>query len=346
MTTRGSRYIGGDAFYVLYHTHPEYEYTLAVRNESRVKPVRDKYPDTDKIRIVYGTDQKSYEAVLEEESTNADIVLHTAESADHIPSAEAISKGVTKASHPIYYIHLSGTGILQWYDKTNSRYGHPPLPTESYDDITSLPRLLTLPDSALHREVDKLVLATNHASPGSCLTAIVAPPTIYGVGRGPVNTRSQQLPNLARFILRHGFAPVVGPPGETQWDNTHISDVSRLFLLLVETAAGVLGGEREVGAEVFGGRAYYFCDNGKPHVWREVAVTLAETAVRLGYLKEVVVKMVGIDEVPDPSWGMNLCGRASRARKYLGWEAVGPGLEGEWEGIVKEAAEALGVEGM
>lgn len=187
------------------------------------------------------------------------------------------------------------------------------------------------------------MLATNHASPGACLTAIVAPPTIYGVGRGPGKTHSQQLPNIARFILQHGFAPVVGPPGETRWDNTHIQDVSQLFLLLVETAAAVLRGEKEVGAEVFGMRAYYFCDNGKPHLWREVAVKLAQEAVRLGYIKEVVVKMVKEEDVPDPSWGMNSSGKANRAKKYLGWEPKGPPLEGEWEAIVKEAAEALGV---
>lgn len=187
------------------------------------------------------------------------------------------------------------------------------------------------------------MLATNHASPGACLTAIVAPPTIYGVGRGPGKTHSQQLPNMARFILQHGFAPVVGPPGETRWDNTHIQDVSQLFLLLVETAAAVLRGEKEVGAEVFGMRAYYFCDNGKPHLWREVAVKLAQEAVRLGYIKEVVVKMVKEEDVPDPSWGMNSSGKANRAKKYLGWEPQGPPLDGEWEAIVKEAAEALGV---
>ncbi|KAK0753819.1 hypothetical protein B0T18DRAFT_453211 [Schizothecium vesticola] len=335
-------YIGGDAFYVLYDTHPEYEYTLVVRNQDRVKPVRDKYPD-DKVRIVYGTDEKSYEDVLEEESSKADIVLHTAESADHIPSAEAISKGVTKADHPIYYIHLSGTGILQWYDQAHSRFGQPPLPSETYYDIASIERLVSLPDSALHRNVDKLVLASNHASPGACLTAIVAPPTIFGVGRGPVKTHSQQLPNLARFILQHGFAPVVGPPGETRWDNTHVSDVSQLFLLLVETAEGVVKGEKKVGPDVFGRRAYYFCDNGKPHSWKEAATKLAQEATRLGLLKQVVVRMVGIDGVPDPSWGMNSSGRARRAKEYLGWEPKGPPLEGEWEGIVKEAAEALGV---
>lgn len=135
----------------------------------------------------------------------------------------------------------------------------------------------------------------------------------------------------------------MGPPGETRWDNVHIADVSRLFLVLVETAAAVLAGEKEVGADVFGTRAYYLCDNGKPHFWRECAVELAQEAVRLGYLKEVVVKMVGISEVPDPSLGMNSSGKANRARKYLGWEAKGPPLEGEWETIVREAAEALGV---
>lgn len=326
-------YIGGDAFYVLYDTHPEYEYTLVVRNEDRAKPVREKYPN---VRIVYGTADKSYTDVLEEEARKTDIVLHTAESADHAPSAEAISKGVTSADHPIHYIHLSGTGILQWYDLTNSRYGQPPIPSEAYDDIASLPRLITLPDAALHRDVDKIVLATNHASPGECLTAIVAPPTIYGAGRGPVNTVSQQLPKLARFILEHGFAPVVGPPGGTEWDNTHISDVSRLFLALVEVAAG--DKKVEDKTQVFGGQAYFFCDNGKPHVWGDVAVKLAEKAVELGLLKEVVRKEVGIKDVPDPSWGMNSKGTASRAKKYLGWKPEGPGLEGEYEDIVREAA--------
>lgn len=139
-------YIGGDAFYVLYDTHPEYEYTLAVRNEDRVKPVRAQFPD-EKVRIVYGTDAKSYEAVLEEESSKADIVLRrhplatplphppsltpppdTAESAAHIPSAEAISKGVTKADHPIYFIHLSGTGSLLWVRPLPSPFPPPPPP--------------------------------------------------------------------------------------------------------------------------------------------------------------------------------------------------------------------------
>lgn len=68
----------------MYDTHPEYEYTLAVRNEDRVKPVRAAYPD-DKIRIVYGTDAKTYEAVLEEESSKADIVLRTHPHPPHPP---------------------------------------------------------------------------------------------------------------------------------------------------------------------------------------------------------------------------------------------------------------------
>jgi len=132
-------YIGGDVFYTLREAHPELEYTLIVRSEERAKAVRQKYPD-EKIRIVFG----NYLEMLEDEAYKTDIIVRkflslfslllyprttthppltphpdTAESADDVPSAEAISRGVQKASNrsvdqPIYWIHLCGTGILQW----------------------------------------------------------------------------------------------------------------------------------------------------------------------------------------------------------------------------------------
>jgi nucleoside-diphosphate-sugar epimerase len=268
----------------------------------------------------------------------------TAESADDVPSAQAIAAGIRRAkdrspTNPIVWIHLCGTGILQWYDNLHQRVGQPPLPHETYDDIASLPRLLTLPDSALHRDVDKIVLGVNHLTQ-NVKTAIVAPPTIYGVGRGPVNTVSQQLPGIARFILEHGYAPSIAPTGLTEWDNVHISDVSSLFLALVDAA--VNPNQRD-NPEIFGLAAYYFCENGKPHVWGEVSAKLAQEAVKLGYLKEAVTKLVGVDEVTVKSMALNSKSIASRARKYLGWEAKGPALDGELAGIVETEAKKLGV---
>ncbi|KAK0655669.1 hypothetical protein B0T16DRAFT_16025 [Cercophora newfieldiana] len=336
-------YIGGDAFHVLKEAHPELEYTLIVRSEKRANAVREKYPDDKNVKIVVGA-ADSYTTVLEEEASKTDIILHTAESADDVPSAQAIVAGILHAkdrtaTNPIVWIHLCGTGILMWYDQLHRRYGQPPLPSETYDDITSLPRLLTLPDSAMHRDVDKIVLSVNHLTPAA-KTAIVAPPTIYGVGRGPINTISQQLPGLAQFILKNGFAPSPAPTGLTEWDNVHVSDVSSLFLALVEAA--VNPNQRD-NPEIFGLSAYYFCENGKPHVWGEVSAKLAQKAVEQGYLKEAVTKLVPFKELTVKSAALNSRSVASRARKYLGWEAKGPELEGELAGIVETEAKRLGV---
>ncbi|KAK0632445.1 NAD-dependent epimerase/dehydratase [Immersiella caudata] len=338
-------YIGGDIFSVLIEAHPELEYTLIVRNEERANLVREKYPaDTNpNVTIKYGT-TAPYTTVLEDEASKTDIIVHTAESADDVPSAKAIAAGILRAkdrspTNPIVWIHLCGTGILQWYDQVHRRIGQPPLPHETYDDIASLPRLLTLPDEALHRDVDKIVLGVNHLTQ-NVKTAIVAPPTIYGVGRGPVNTISQQLPGIARFILEHGYAPAVAPTGLTEWDNVHISDVSSLFLALVEAA--VNPNQRD-NPEIFGLAAYYFCENGKPHAWADVSAKLAQEAVELGYLKEVVTKLVGIDEATVKSMGSNSRSVASRARKYLAWETKGPALEPELAGVMETEAKRLAV---
>lgn len=67
-------YIGGDALYSLVKAHPDYEYTLLVRNEERGKPVAAAYPNA---RLVYGSlDDVD---VIEKEAAAADIVIRTLE---------------------------------------------------------------------------------------------------------------------------------------------------------------------------------------------------------------------------------------------------------------------------
>ena len=51
-----------------------------------------------------------------------------------------------------------------------------------YDDWDGIDELITLPDGAAHRHVDKIVLAASKANPDKIKTAIVCPPTIYGRG--------------------------------------------------------------------------------------------------------------------------------------------------------------------
>jgi N-acetyl-gamma-glutamylphosphate reductase len=70
LSTGATGYIGGDALFALYSTHPEYEYTALVRDSDRGAAIAASYPS---VRMIYGTLEDS--AVLEEASSKADVVL-------------------------------------------------------------------------------------------------------------------------------------------------------------------------------------------------------------------------------------------------------------------------------
>lgn len=65
-----SGYIGGAAFDAIYKAHPDYEYTLLVRNEQRAKPVKEKYPNA---KFAYGTLDDA--SIVEKAAAEADIVV-------------------------------------------------------------------------------------------------------------------------------------------------------------------------------------------------------------------------------------------------------------------------------
>lgn len=272
-------------------------------------------------------------------------MIHTADSSDNLPAARAIAAGLAAghtAENPGYWLHVCGTGILQWYDETHNRTGQPPFPGEVYDDIADISRILTLPDQAYHRDCDRIVLAANH-SPKSVRTAIVGPPTIYGPGRGPVNQRSMQVYELARFALEKGYAPYVGT-GKVQWDHVHIHDLSDLFVSLVDAA---LDETKNKDPEMFGEKAYYFAEAGT-HEWGEVARWIAEETKRQGFAEEV--KVVGTDaegvrngKSRNATWGTNSRSTATRARKYLGWSPKAKGLREEIPDIVRGEAVRNGI---
>ena len=201
-----------------------------------------------------------------------------------------------------------------------------------YDDIEDVGELTSLPHHAPHRNIDEIVL---EAGSSHVKTAIVCPPTIYGVGRGTGNTRSIQLPGLARCILQRGAAFQVGA-GKTFWTNVHVYDLSMVYLLLVEAAAA--GG----GKASWGKEGYYFTENGE-HVWGQVSSEVAKRAQKLGLLESTKVDSLPPEKVDELRsygsmlWGANSRGRASRARKELGWTPKG-------QPMVETIDEALRIE--
>lgn len=65
-------YIGGTVLDYVYKAHPDYEYTLFVRNEERAKPIKAKYPN---VKFVYGSLEDS--DVLRNAVLKTDVVIRT-----------------------------------------------------------------------------------------------------------------------------------------------------------------------------------------------------------------------------------------------------------------------------
>ncbi len=63
----------------------------------------------------------------------------------------------TKENHG-FWLHTSGAGILTWKDTETQTYGEAPS-QPPYDDLENVSGLTSLPDTAFHRDIDKLVLA-------------------------------------------------------------------------------------------------------------------------------------------------------------------------------------------
>lgn len=261
-----------------------------------------------------------------------------------MPGANAIAKGIAEghsSDKPGYWIHVSGTSILTWYDSRNQRYGEAPLPEQKYHDIDDIDRLVTLPDDAHHRNVDKIV---QNAISDAVKLAILCPPTIYGKGSGAVSARSMQVPDMVSGTLEKGFAPIVGA-GKTEWDNVHIDDLGDMFVRIVEATQDP---SKNTNPEIFGLHGYFFAEGGT-HKWSDVAKWIAEEASKQGYLPEPLTKSVTqrevelMDGAANPSWGQNSKGVGQRANKYLGWKATGKSLREEIPAMVTSEAERRGL---
>jgi nucleoside-diphosphate-sugar epimerase len=212
--------------------------------------------------------------------------------------------------------------------------------TKIYDDWDNVQEMVTkIPDHAPHRNVDKIVQSVREGT--KVKSAIVCPPCIYGVGRGPGNQTSVQVPWLAQATIKQGHGIKVGA-GKACWTRIHVHDLADLYLKLVE--AGAAGG----APATWNDQGYYFCEAGD-FVWGDVASQVAKSAHKQGFIKEDQVKEYSADEVEkirsfgSPLWGCNSRCRAIRAGKLLGWKAKSPSLKDEIDATVLAEAKKLGL---
>lgn len=208
-----------------------------------------------------------------------------------------------------------------------------------YDDWDNVDKVTSLPNDALHRDVDKIFLSAGEDHP-AVKSAVVSPPSINGPGRG-LNPASKQIPIFVQETLKRKKGMVLGE-GRNIWNWVHVQDLSELYLALGEAAAA--GG----GNATWGKEAYYFAENGTFY-WGDVQRAVAKVAHEKGYLPTAEVDTLSFDEASKlhpflPALvGGNSLGTAIRARKLLGWNPTRQGLLDLIPDIVDEEARALGL---
>lgn len=323
-------YIGGDALHVLFQKHPDWEYTALVRNSDKGAKVAADFP---KVRLVYG-DLDSTQ-LIEEESAKADIVYHFA-NADHAASANAIIKGLAKHGSTSFLIHTSGSGVLTAETAQKEAFGDEL--KKVYNDWDGIKELTSLPDEAAHRDVDKIILA---AGSDSLKVAIVCPPTIYGEGRGPDNTRSIQVPKATEGMLKEKRGFVIGK-GKNVWHQIHVHDLSDLYLLLGEAAAN--GGP----PATWNDQGYYLAENGS-FVWGDVLQAVTKELHKRGFVSSPEAENASVEDAqkffPKSHYyvGTNSRGESLRGKKLLGWKPHRESLVDNVPHIVDVEAKRLGL---
>lgn len=324
-------YIGGDFLHAISQSHPEWQVSGLFRTAIKAEPVLKQYPQ---VRAVYGDLDSS--DVIEEESSKADVVYHFA-SCDHTGSAKAIAAGLArrKSERPGYWIHTSGCMILALEALQTRAFG------KNMDKVSNdwegVQELVTLPDPAPHRPVDKIVLA---AASDHVKTAIVCPPTVYGEGRGGGNPRSMQINDVVSLFLKRGEGFKV-EEGANIWHEIHVQDLTDLYVKLGESC---VNGEPATWNE----EGYYLSENGS-FAWGDICQAIAEIGHQKGYLKSADAISLSPSEVASiwPRFnffiGCSSRGEAIRGKKLLGWKPYRPSFREDLARMIDHEVDLLGL---
>lgn len=301
LLTGASGYIGGAVLSGLISKPGSYDITALVRNPADAPKIAALGVKT----LLGSIDDDD---LLTKAAASSDIVIHTAESADHLGSAQALVRGLKSRGDPdAVYLHTSGTAVLCSVD-----------PIETPFDDEDFRRIHSIPVSAPHRDVDSWV----EANATGLRFAIIAPSTINGISPGPVHRVSIQVPGLIRAAIRRGRVIAPGDPS-VRWNNVHIKDLRDLYLLILD---GLVDGTAPSGPQ----DGFYI---GATHetAWGTVYEALGKVLHERGLVDTPDVSVLAppvTSEEFGPAVGSFLAesrGLATRGRK-LGWKPSRPDI--------------------
>ncbi|KAF8521363.1 hypothetical protein JB92DRAFT_3278957, partial [Gautieria morchelliformis] len=280
-----------------------YAYSALVRNEDKAALL-----ESFGVHPVLGTLHD--DAVLSAEAEKADVMIHTANSADHMASCKAILEGMKKRSDNPILIHISGTGVLS--DDARGQYATDNI----YSDLDPA-HINAVPDTALHRDVELLILS---ASPKT-RTYIISPPTMrlcdwyfrveVELHRAPWAHPSQHCTRAGRHCRKR--------QGLNVWRNVHISEITCILLTIATVVEAAIEGQPPAAR----GTTLRL-----PHVEYtayEVSTQVARALHAKGMGKPEPAPFTDEDVKNYSEWlyylGSNSCCRADRTRK-LCWKTT------------------------
>ncbi|KAI1371669.1 hypothetical protein F4677DRAFT_434801 [Hypoxylon crocopeplum] len=241
----------------------------------------------------------------------ADIVIHTA-TADHLPSAVSVLDGISeraKSGKGSIYIHTSGCSAIT--DQSDGKYVNEMI----YED--DKPETIdSIADDAPHRVIDMAILKRRSELGAKAKVSIVLPPVIYGVGKD--NRLSIQIPTMARFAIKHGFAGYVGK-GESVWGQVHVADLARGYMTILHYM------ESTPGEDVLG-NPYFFIENGEEYSWKRCAEEIGKALQKAGKIQDPTPREIPSDlySYIFGDWSLSVVGQNARNRanrlRALGWK--------------------------
>jgi hypothetical protein len=181
-------------------------------------------------------------------------------SSSHVKSVKAIHRGLLsklyRGEKPPYWIQMSGGAAVVSTEITDPNWEPGTESDIIWDDLDGIEAIKSIIRSNPTRAVDNYMMSVAQSS-SYIKTAAVYPPIIYGSGRGPINQRSVQIPDLVEASLKRRRAFRLGP-GVNRWGNIHIRDLSEMILRLIDKAV-----ERHTDKNVWGQDGIYLTGVGE-----------------------------------------------------------------------------------
>lgn len=203
-------YIGGTVAQKLLDKN--YQVIGLIRNDSQAKEL-----EAAGIETIVGNIHD--ETVLRNAISNADAVIHNADSADDAYVADSIVNALEGSGKT--FIFTSGSAIFG--GKENGEKSD----FVFTEDIPLQPRL----EMASRVLINQYILL---AAKKNIRSIVIVPTMVYGEGLG-IKKNSIQLPALINFSKEKGFGVYFGR-GENIWSNIHIEDLADLYVLALENA--------------------------------------------------------------------------------------------------------------